>query len=94
MKLLYSIPEAGNHWFTTYYIYHKEKLGMTKSTYNPCFLFRSELLEIIGIQTDDSLILANNNFTCIEEEAIKSAKIMTKDRKYLTSAHPLKFNDA
>ena len=94
MKPLYGVPEAGNHWFAIYHTHHKEKLGMTKSTYDSCLFFRSEPLGIVGMQIDDILILADNNFASTKEEAIKSAKIITKDREYLTSAHPLKFNSA
>ena len=67
---------------------------MTESSYDPCLCFRFELLRIVGMQTDDTLILADNNFVSTEEEEIKSAKIMTKDREYLTPAYPLKFNGA
>ena len=65
---------------------------MTESKYDPCLLFRSELLRIVKLQTNDILILANNNFTSIKEEEMKLAKIIIKNRKYLTFAHPLKFN--
>ena len=51
MKPLYVVPEAGNHWFATYHKHHKEKLGMTESTYDPCLIFRFEPLGIVGIQT-------------------------------------------
>ena len=78
--------------FTIYNMYYKEKLGMIKSTYNPCLLFRFELLRIMGMQTNDILILADNNFADIKKVIIKSAKIMTKNRKCLSFAHPLKFN--
>ncbi len=94
MKSLYGVPEAGNYWFATYYTNYKEKLGMTESIYDPCLFYRSGLLGIVGMQTDDTLILADNDFASNEEEAIKEAKIMTKYRKYLTSAHPIKFNRA
>ena len=46
------------------------------------------------MQTDDILILADNNFTSIKKVAIKLAKIMTKDKKYLILTYPLKFNFA
>lgn len=48
----------------------------------------------MGMQTNDILILANTNFVSIEEDVIKSVKIMIKDKKYLTFAHFLKFNGA
>ena len=94
MKPLYGVLEAGNHWFATYHIHHKDKLGMKESTYDPCLFYSSGLFGIVGMQTDDILILADDDFASIEEDAIKSAKIMTKDRKYLTSAYSLKFNGA
>lgn len=36
------------------------------------------------MQTDDTLIMANNNFAYKEEAEIKITKIMTKDQEYLT----------
>lgn len=86
IKTFYGIPKAGNHWFATYYIHHKKKLGMTESTYDPCFFYRSGPLGIIGMQTNNTLILADNNFANKEEKTVKNAKIMTKDWKYLTPA--------
>lgn len=44
------------------------------------------------MQSDNILILANNDFANIEENIIKSAKIMVKSRKHFTSIQPLKFN--
>lgn len=46
------------------------------------------------MQIDNTLILVNNNFASIEEDAIKLAKILTKNRLYFTFAHFLKFNSA
>jgi hypothetical protein len=45
------------------------------------------------MQTDDTLILADQSFAVIEEEAIHSVKIMTKTREQLTLENALKFND-
>ncbi len=45
------------------------------------------------MQTDDTLILANQSFAVVEKEAVHSAKIMTKTREQLTPTNPLKFND-
>ena len=67
---------------------------MIESTYDPCLLYSSSSFGIVGMQTDDTLILADNDFASTEEDAIRSAKIMTKDREHLTSAHSLKFNGA
>lgn len=46
------------------------------------------------MQTDNTFIFVDNNFASTKEEAIKSTKIITKDVKYSTLAHPLKFNSA
>lgn len=35
-RLLYGIPEAGNHWFKTYHEHHVDKLHLTTSTFDPC----------------------------------------------------------
>lgn len=67
---------------------------MTESTYNPYFLYRSGLLEILGMQINNTLILANNNFASIKKEALKDTKIITKDWEYFTSTKSIKFNKA
>ena len=65
---------------------------MIESTYDPYLLFRSEPLRIMRMQIDDTLILTDNNFASTKKEAIKSAMIITKNRKYLTPVHTLRFN--
>jgi hypothetical protein len=45
------------------------------------------------MQTDDTLILINQSFAIIENEAINSAKIMIKTREQLSLENALKFND-
>jgi hypothetical protein len=45
------------------------------------------------MQTDDTLILIDQSFAVVEDEAIHSAKIMIKTREQLTSNNSLKFND-
>jgi hypothetical protein len=45
------------------------------------------------MQTDDTLILTDQSFVVVEEEAIHSAKIMIKTREQLTFENSLKFND-
>lgn len=92
IKPLYGVPEAGNHWFATYHRHHTEALGMTESTYDSCFLFKHQPLGLVGLQTDDTLILADDAFATDEEEAIRAANFMTKQRDCLTIDHPIKFN--
>ena len=92
VKPLYGVPKTGNHWFATYHNHYTIKLEMTESIYDACLLYRSRPLGIIGLQTDDTLILADKVFAAREEDAIMTANIMTKNRECLTIASPIKFN--
>lgn len=83
MKLFYSILEPNNHWFTTYYTHYKKKLGIAESMYNFYLFYKSGPLAIVEMQTDNTLILIDNNLASNKEEAIKVLKLMIKDRKYL-----------
>lgn len=74
IKSLYFIAKAGNSLFATYYPHHKEKCKMRESSYNLYLLYNFGPFGIVGIQTDDILILADNNFASVEENAIKLAK--------------------
>lgn len=67
---------------------------MKESIYDPYFFYSFGSFGIIKMQTDDILILANDDFVYKEEKAVKKAKIMTKNWKYLTSIQSLKFNRA
>jgi hypothetical protein len=90
---LYGVPEAGNHWFQTYHRYHREKLKMEQSTYDPCLLFTKENnIGIIGLQTDDTLLLADKDFAAEEEKELQKVGFLTKEREELTATSPIKFN--
>jgi hypothetical protein len=71
---------------------------MIQSIYDLCLLYISSItivqidMGIIGMQTDDTLILADQSFAVAEEEAIHSAKIMIKAREQLIPGNSLKFN--
>ena len=91
---MYGIPKVSNHWFATYHIYHKKKLGMEELTYNFYLLYRSGPFGIVRMQTDDILIFANNNFASKKKADIKVAKIITKDQEQFTFTQTLKFNGA
>jgi hypothetical protein len=97
MKPLYGVPEAGNHWFSTYHRHHIDRLGMEQSTYDPCLLTTGTAVEsgpfgLVGLQTDDTLALANDVFAQMEEDELQKAKFTAKPREKLTREHPLKFN--
>jgi hypothetical protein len=47
LRPLYSVPEAGTHWFRTYYKHHVEKLQLTTLLYDPCLLFNNKA--IVGL---------------------------------------------
>ena len=46
LKPLYGIPKAGIYWWAIYYKYYKEKLSITTSIYDPCFLITTK--EVFG----------------------------------------------
>ena len=94
LKPLYGIAEAGTHWWATYSKHHKEKLLMTTSTFNPCFLIitTGTPFGIIGMQTDDTIILGNDQFSALEEDELVKANLMTKPKEKLNLTTPLLFN--
>jgi hypothetical protein len=83
IRLLYSIPKAGNYWFKTYHNHYIKELNMSQSTYNPCLIYLNNPInfKIVGLQTDDTLLLANLVFTASEQEKIKKVKFLTKEHK-------------
>ena len=95
VKPLYGIPEAGNHWFKTYHGHHVNKLSMVTSTFDPCLLHcdsPDKGFGIVGMQTDDTLIVGDQVFAQHEEYEINKANILCKARKKLSASTPLKFN--
>ena len=95
IKPLYGVPEAGAHWFNTYHTHHLEKLSMSESTYDSCLLWANSSTTgfgVVGLQIDDTLILADDIFAAAEAEQLKEAKLLAKDREKLTAATPIKFN--
>jgi hypothetical protein len=94
LKPLYRVLEAGNHWFKTYYTHHTKNLNMTQSTYDPCLLYSNKPFGIVGLQTDNTLFLADKTFADTEENKLYKAKFMAKEQEKLTVVTPLKFNGA
>jgi Reverse transcriptase (RNA-dependent DNA polymerase) len=95
IKPLYGIPEAGTHWFGTYFVHHKEKLDMETSTYDPCLLITKDQegpFGMVGMQTDDTLILGDSQFVEKENMELKKAKLLAKPIESLTAETPLLFN--
>jgi hypothetical protein len=85
IKPLYGIPEAGNYWFNTYYCHYLKKLYMSQSTYNPCLLYIDyNGFGVIGLQTNNTLLLTDKTFAESEEMRLKEAKFLAKRREKLT----------
>ena len=53
---------------------------MEPSTYDPCLMITTtkERFGIVGMQTDDTLILADKNFSNLEEEERQKANFTAK----------------
>lgn len=92
LKPLYGVPEAGNHWFRTYHEHHTVDLEMGTSTYDPCLLYSTEPFGVIGMQTDDTIILADAEMAEREEVKLREKELLAKEREQLTPSHPLNFN--
>jgi hypothetical protein len=92
LKPLYGVPEAGNHWFKTYHSHHVQQLHMDQSTYDPCLRHSNEPFGIVGLQTNDTLFLADKTFAEVEQNELHKAKFIAKEREQLTVNTPLKFN--
>jgi hypothetical protein len=66
---------------------------MAQSTYDSCLLYTHQNgFGIIGLQTDDTLVAADELFACNEDKELKKAKFLAKEREQLTNTNPLKFN--
>src|SRR6266487_741429 len=93
IKPLYRVPKAGNHWFRTYHDHYTQQLKITQLTYNPCLLYTSTNgFGLVGLQTDDTLFLADLEFARNEETQLQKAKFLAKDREQLITKHLIKFN--
>ena len=65
---------------------------MISSTFNLCLLYNNHLTAIISLQTDDTLIAADNIFTVLEQEELEKAKFLAKPYKTLKTNGYLEFN--
>ncbi|KAF7570061.1 hypothetical protein PtrM4_100630 [Pyrenophora tritici-repentis] len=96
IKPLYGIAEAGVHWWTTYHGHHCKELDMATSTYDPCLLITNRddagIFGIVGMQTDDTLMLGTPAFSSREEKKIQKAEFRSKPKARLTPEVQLDFN--
>ncbi|KAF1939129.1 hypothetical protein EJ02DRAFT_457279, partial [Clathrospora elynae] len=101
IKPLYGIAEAGVHWWTTYHGHYCKELNMSTSTYDPCLLVTNanadadadaDVFGLVGMQTDDTLMLGTATFLSLEEKKLKMAQFRSKPKAVLTPDVQLDFN--
>jgi hypothetical protein len=65
------------------------------SIYNPCLLITStnNIFRIIGIQTDNIIILGDKQFLIQEKQELAQANYITKLKEKLIAATPFLFNN-
>jgi hypothetical protein len=67
---------------------------MIESTFDSCLLHIEFIhFEVIDIQTDDTLILADDEFVALEEKKLVRAHLTSKKRENLNLIISIKFND-
>lgn len=92
---LYGLAESGVHWFETYHDHHVHALEMETSRYDSCLLVKTdgpELSGIVGMQTDDTLIMGTNGFATLETKKVRQAGFRCKPKTRLTPEAPMEFN--
>jgi hypothetical protein len=67
---------------------------MATSIYDPCLLVTTieDGFSIIEMQTDDTIILADESFSILEENELLNAKFIAKPKEKLIPDSPLIFN--
>ena len=66
---------------------------METLTYDPCLLItKNGLFGIVGIQTNDTLILGSKEFIAQEDSELQKAKLLAKPIERLKAKTPLLFN--
>ena len=67
---------------------------MTIFTFNPCFLITTTGIpfRIVSMQTDDTIILGDEQFSAFKEDKLVKANFITKLKEKLDLKTPLLFN--
>jgi hypothetical protein len=73
VKPLYGVPKAGNHWFKTYHSHHINEMSIEQSTYDPCLLYNTNPFGVVGLQTNDTLFVADAEFADLEQTHLQKA---------------------
>ncbi len=97
VKFLYDVLETETHGFNTYQKHHKKNLMMIESTFDLYLLhivdFINQNFGIVRLQTDDTLILADEELVTLEENELTRAHLTFKKREKLNLIISIKFND-
>lgn len=93
-KPMYGIPETGTHWWATYWKHYLNNLRMKTLTYDPCLLISTQKDEfgVVGMQTDDTLILTNDRFSTSEQNELDKASLTAKLKLMLSHHHQMFFD--
>jgi hypothetical protein len=68
---------------------------MVTLTYDLCLLITSDgFFGVIGMQTDDTLMICSPEFSAKEEEKIQKAAFRAKFKARLAKSSPMEFNEA
>jgi hypothetical protein len=96
IKSLYDVSETKTYWFHTYQKHHKKKLSIIELTFDSCLLHIFEFIkrfEIVNLQIDNTLILADDEFVALKEKKLVRAYLTFKKREKLNLITSIKFND-
>ena len=66
---------------------------MILSIFNTCLLFNDNIIAIINLQIDNSLIVDIAKFIKVESRELNVVKLIVRLYKRLTSKQPLNFNN-
>ena len=90
---LYKIAKLNIYWFQTYYKHHMKKLKITSFIFDICLLFNNNIIAIVDLQINDSLIVDIIEFMNIKSRELYVVDLMIKLYERLTSEQSLNFND-
>ena len=83
LKPLYRIAKAETYQWATYSKHHKEKLLMTTFIFNLYFLITTTgtLFGIISMQTNNIIILKDDQFSALKEDKLVKTNFIVKLKK-------------
>ena len=89
---LYKIVESNIYWFQIYHKHHVKKLKITSFTFDTYLLFNDNIITIVDLQIDNSLIADIIEFMNMKSRELYVVDLMVKSCERLTSEQTLNFN--